>query len=76
MLVTAVKVTAVPEQVFPAGFAVMFTVGVKFEFTTMLIILEVATVDVRQLPLAIVISQLTVFPLARVEEVKILEAPF
>ena len=72
----AVNVTEVPAQIAPCGLEVIFTVGVKIGFTNIFIVLEEAVVEARQLPPLIVISQVTVFPLARVEVVKVLEALF
>ena len=60
----------------PAGFAVIFTVGVEFGFTAVAIVLEPAVVEVKQVPPVTVISQLTVLPFASVVVVNILEALF
>jgi len=76
LFAAAVKVTGVPEQIFPGGLAVMFTDGVRFGFTAIVMVFEVAEVEVRQLPPVIVISQVTVFPLASVELVCVLDALF
>ena len=44
----AVKVTVVPEQMEPDGFALMLTAGTTVELTTMVIELEVAVVGLAQ----------------------------
>lgn len=54
----------------------MFTIGVRFGLTVIVMVLELAEVEVRQLPPAIVISQVMVFPLASVELVNVFDAPF
>ena len=75
LLAVAVNVTDVPAQIGPDGDAAMLTVGVILEFTTMVIVLDVAVVDVKQVPPVTVITTSTVFPFASVELVKVLDAP-
>lgn len=76
LFAVAVKVTDVPVQIGPAGFAVIFRLGMEFGFTTIEMILEDVVVAVKQVPPVIVISQVTVLPLASVEVVNVLEALF
>ena len=66
--------TGLPAQICPGGLALIHSVGLVF--TLLLIMLEEAVVIERQFPPVIVISQLTVFPLARVAVLKVLEALF
>ncbi len=40
LFVVAVKFTEVPAHIAPGGLAVMFTVGVKFGITTMVMVFE------------------------------------
>ena len=70
----AVKVTDVPAQMAPDGDAAMLTVGVTFAFTVMVIVLDVAVVDVRQVPPVTVITQLTASLLASVVLVNVFDA--
>ena len=60
------KVTDVPVQMAPEGEAPMLTVGVTPAFTDIVIVLDVAVFEVRQVPPVIVISQVTVLPLVSV----------
>ena len=59
LLGLAVNVTLVPAQIEPFGFALMLTVGVIEVVTTMVIVLLVAVVVLRQVPPLTVITQLT-----------------
>ena len=65
----AVNVTDVPAQIGPDGDAAMLTVGVTYAFTVIVIVFDVAVVDVKQVPPVMVISQVTVLPLASVDVV-------
>ena len=69
LLAVAVKVTGVPGHMVADGTAAIVTEGVRFGFTAMVIILEVAVLEVKQVPQVTVISQETVLPLIRVAEV-------
>ena len=62
----AVKVTEVPVQIAPEGEAPMLTVGVTLELTDIVIVFDVAVFELRQVPPVIVMSQVTVLPLASV----------
>ena len=73
---TEVKFTDVPSQIAPGGFAVILRVAAEVVFTTIEMILEDVVVAVKQVPPVIVISQVTVLPLASVEVVNVLEALF
>jgi len=55
----AVKVTDVPGQIAPEGEAPMLTVGVIVEFTTIVIVFDVAVFVLRQVPPVTVITQVT-----------------
>ena len=66
MVGVAVKVTLVPVQMAPAGTAAIETVGVTLLFTTIVMVFDVAVVDDKQLPPVMLISQVTVCPLASV----------
>jgi len=54
-----VNVTDVPGQIAPEGEAPMLTVGVIVEFTTIVIVFDVAVFVLRQVPPVIVIVQVT-----------------
>ena len=62
----AVKVTDVPWQIAPEGEAPILTVGVTFEFTTIVIVFDVAVFVLRQDPPATVIVQVIASLLASV----------
>ncbi len=73
---TAVKLTMVPVQICPAGFAETRTAGVTFGFTCIAMVLDAAVAEVRQVPPLIVISQVTTSPLISVELLNDPNAPF
>ena len=72
----AMKLTLVPVHIAPEGNAVIFTDGVTIGLTVIVIALEVAVVDVKQLAPVIVITHVTVLLLANDGVVKILDVPF
>jgi len=72
----AVNVTGMAAQTVPAGLAAKITAGVRFGFTVMLMAFELAVVDVKQLPPLILISQVTILPFDKLEEVNVLAALF
>ena len=61
----AVKVTLVPEQIAPEGFAAILTVGVTELPTVIVIVFEVAVTGLAQVALEVMI-QTIVLPLVRV----------
>jgi len=61
----AVKVTEVPEQIIVAD-APIETVGVRFGLTVIVMALDDAVVDAKQVPPVMVISQVTELPLVKV----------
>jgi len=61
----AVNVTLVSEHIAPDGTAAMLTLGVRFAFTVMFILLEVAVTGIEQAALE-VITQVMLFPFTRV----------
>jgi len=63
----AVKVTEVPAQIAPGGLAVIFTAGVRFGFTNIVILLEVAVAGETQFALEVRIT-FTISPLTREAE--------
>lgn len=68
----AVKVRLVPVQmVLSVSLDLMVTEGVKVGLTAVVITLELAVGCVRHVPPVMVISQLTLSPLARVDVVKV-----
>ena len=63
LVAVAVKVTDVPVQIGPAGFAIILTVGVEFGFTAIVIVLDVAVVGTAQARLDVMIT-VTLSPFA------------
>jgi hypothetical protein len=66
-----VKVTLVPEQIAPDGFAAIFTLAATFAFTVIVIVPEVAGLPETQAAL-FVITQLIVFPVDKMASVYVL----
>ena len=64
----AVKVTLIPEQIAPEGFAAILTLAGKPGFTIIVIVFEVAGEPVAQVKL-LVIMQVIKLPFARVVDV-------
>ena len=52
----AVKITDVPAQIVPEGFAVIFTTGLMLGFTTIVMLLDVAVVGEAQAALEVRIT--------------------
>jgi len=71
----AVNVTGVLAHTGPAGLAAIATVGVMPGFTTIVMVLDAAVFDVKQVAPLIVIEQEMIVPLVRTDEVKLLVAP-
>jgi len=70
----AVKVTGVPAQTGPAGLAAKATVGVRFGFTAIVMVLDTAVFDVKQVPPLILMEQEIISPFTRLDEVKLFTA--
>ena len=67
MVILAVKVTLVPKQIAPAGTATILIVGTNTGSTTITILFEVTVTGLAQSALEVNI-QVTVFPLAKVDD--------
>ena len=63
MIGVAVKITEVPGQIAPPGFAAIVTDGVRLEFTAIVIELDVAVAGDAQVALDVMIT-FTISPLA------------
>jgi len=73
LLAVAVKVTGVAAHTGPVGLTASINAGLRFGFTAIVIVLDVAVFDVKQVPPLIAIEQETVFPFDNVEALKVLE---
>ena len=69
MVGVAVKVTGVPEQMAPAGFAAILTLADKVEFTIIVIPDDVAGLPVKQAPGVAVITTVITSLFTNVDEV-------